>query len=77
MEFVYAANDGMVSWGPTGSTVHMRPNDIWFADDPFVVARPDLFSVTPLVAHSTQNRVAPPATPVGAAQPVKRAARGR
>lgn len=73
MEFVYSANDGMVSWGPTGSTVHMRPNDIWFADDPFVQDRPDLFSATPLVAHSTQNREVPPVTPVQRAKSVVRA----
>jgi len=65
MEFVYSVNNGHVAWGPAGSTVHMAPNDIWFADDPFVLDRPDLFSATPTRVHSTQGRETPPATPVG------------
>lgn len=64
MKFVYSANDGVVFSKFSQSSVAMRPNDIWFADDPFVLDRPDLFSSTPLVVHSTQGRVAPPATPV-------------
>lgn len=64
MEFVYSANDGDVLNNVSGGNIRMRPNDIWFADDPFVVARPDLFSATPLVVHSTTGRAAPPATPV-------------
>lgn len=72
MEFVYSVNDGNVSWGPLGSTVHMRPNDIWRGDDPFVLARPDLFSATPLRVHSTQGIEAPAATPVAPTpEPVK------
>lgn len=76
MEFVYANSDSMVSWGPTGSTVLIRPNQIWFADDPFVLARPDLFSATPLVAHSTTGRLAPDPTPVSAAVRTGRGRRG-
>lgn len=72
MEFVYSANDGNVAWG-NGSWVAMRPNDIWYADDPFVLARPDLFSATPLIVHSTQSRDNPPVTPVQRAKPVVRA----
>lgn len=75
MEFVFAANDGQVSWGPTGGTVWMRPNDLWWADDPFVVARPDLFSSTPTFVHSTSNRPHPSATPLPARRP-KAGARG-
>lgn len=63
MEFVFSANDGIVLWG-NGSTVKMVPNQIWFADDPFVLARPDLFSSTPLVVHSTVGREAPAKTPL-------------
>lgn len=63
MEFVYSVNNGNVAWGP-GSTVNMSPDDVWFADDPFVVARPDLFSQTPLRAHSTIGRDVGPATPL-------------
>jgi len=70
VEYVFSANDGLVRWSDT--RVSMSPNDVWFADDPFVVARPDLFSTTPLVVHSTQGRQAPPAAPLAAA-----AAKGR
>jgi len=72
VEFVYSVNDGFVTWGPTGSSIRMRPNDIWHADDPFVVARPDLFSATPVTVHSTIGKPAPDPTPVAA--PKKRAA---
>lgn len=65
MEFVFSANDGVVLWS-SGSTVRMRPNDVWFADDPFVVARPELFSATPLQVYSTAGRLAPPRTPIEA-----------
>jgi hypothetical protein len=64
MEYVYSVNDGNVTWGPTGSTVKMRPDDVWRADDPFVTSRPDLFSATPLRVHSTQGIQSPPATPI-------------
>lgn len=73
MDYVYSANDGLVLWGPSGSSITMRPNDVWWADDPFVLARPDLFSQTPLVVHSTAGRQAPGHTPLDA----KRKARGR
>jgi len=53
MEYVYSANDGLVIWGPTGSSIRMRPNDIWAADDPFVLARPDLFSAEPIYYETT------------------------
>lgn len=37
-----------------GGRVRLNPADTWNADDPFVKARPDLFSSDPLdVAHST------------------------
>lgn len=79
MKFVYSANEGQVLW-TTGSRVPMHVNQVWFADDPFVLARPDLFSATPLVVHSTEGRDAPPHTPLdlaaaGAAE--ARPARGR
>ena len=64
MEFVYSANDGDVLNNVSGGTIRMRPNDIWFADDPFVLSRPTLFSATPLVVHSTTGREAPPTTPL-------------
>jgi hypothetical protein len=62
--YVYANNDGMVLNEATGGTVMMRPGDVWIADDPFVKSRPDLFSATPTILHSTAGDHRPPATPV-------------
>lgn len=62
--FVYSNNDGMVQNNVGGGSVFLRPGEVWFADDPFVLARPDLFSATPTVVHSTQGRDAPVPTPV-------------
>lgn len=53
MEFVYSANDGLVQNNVNGGTVYLRPGEVWRADDPFVLARPDLFSRVPTVLHST------------------------
>lgn len=78
--YVYANNDGLVLNESSGGTVMMRPGDVWFADDPFVVSRPDLFSASPTLVHSTQGRQSLPATPVTEPAPVvepKKAARAR
>jgi len=64
MEFAFAAINGLVNWGDTGSCVTLRIGDTWWADDPFVKARPDLFSATPLVVHGTQGQEQPAATPL-------------
>ncbi len=65
MEFVFANNDGLVlNHQGDGANVMLHRGDVWFADDPFVVRRPELFSATPLVAFSTVGRVAPPPTPL-------------
>jgi hypothetical protein len=61
-EYVYAASDGLVQNNLNGGTVFLQPGDVWFADDPFVLHRPELFSRTPLRVNSTQGREAPPAT---------------
>lgn len=53
--FVYSANDGHIGMG-TPAGFRMKPNDVWYADDPFVLARPDLFSTTPVLVHSTDGR---------------------
>jgi len=53
MEYVYSANDGMVQNNVAGGSVFMRPGEVWRADDPFVLARPELFSAVPTVLHST------------------------
>jgi hypothetical protein len=64
MEYVYATFAGMVQYGPTGA-VEMNVGDVWYADDPFVVARKDLFSETPVVVRSVVGRPAPAPTPLG------------
>lgn len=70
MEYVYANFAGTVLYAPTGA-VEMGVGDVWFADDPFVAARKDLFSSTPPIVRSTAGREAPPATPLGASKPRK------
>lgn len=54
--YVYANNDGLVLNEVSGGTVMMRPGEVWIADDPFVLARPELFSETPTIVHSTTGR---------------------
>ena len=74
MDYVYSNNDGRVLNNATGGSVWLRPGDVWYADDPFVLSRPDLFSATPTIVHSTQGREPLPATPVEV--PRKARARG-
>ena len=62
--YVYANNDGLVLNEVTGGSVMLRPGEVWFADDPFVQSRRDLFSASPTLVHSTSGRQALPATPV-------------
>lgn len=59
MQYVYSANDGIVANNVSGGSVYMRVGDVWFGDDPFVLARPELFSAEPVVIHSTTGRQAP------------------
>ena len=71
MELVYCnSGPSTVLYGPTGS-VEIEYGEPWFADDPFVVARPDLFSSTPPAVRSTTGRPAPDVTPLGVAKPRK------
>lgn len=79
MEFVFANMDGLVlNYQGDGANVMLHRGDAWFADDPFVVRRPELFSATPLVAFSTVGRLAPPATPLNTvAVPVEEAPKAR
>lgn len=64
--YVYANNDGLVLNEVTGGTVMLTPGQVWFADDPFVQSRRDLFSATPTLVHSTSGRQALTPTPVEA-----------
>jgi hypothetical protein len=71
MEFVYSAVDTVVPYGLPGGTIRLLVDDRWFADDPFVIARPDLFSATPQIVHSTVGRDGPGATAIVVTKPVK------
>lgn len=64
-DYVYSANDGMVA-NHDGGTVFMKPGDVWFADDPFVLARPDLFQATPPIVKSTVGRLPAAEAPIAA-----------
>jgi hypothetical protein len=66
--YVYSANEGLVLNEVQGGTVMMRRGEVWRADDPFVLARPDLFSQTPTVLHSTLGLPQLAVTPIGAKQ---------
>lgn len=51
-EYVHPNCAAVVSY--EGGRVRLNPADTWDAADPFVLARPDLFSSDPIqVAHST------------------------
>lgn len=71
--YVYANTDGRVANTATGGNVMLRPGEAWFADDPFVQSRLDLFSATPTIVHSTVGRTPVPATPVVPVEPAKAA----
>ena len=58
--YVYSANEGLVANNVTGGSVMMRHGDVWYADDPFVKSRPDLFSATPTKVYGTVPRVEDP-----------------
>lgn len=73
--YVYANFSGTVLYAPTGA-VESNAGDVWFADDPFVKARKDLFSSTPPTVRSTVGREAPAATPLGESKPRKTTRRG-
>jgi len=74
--YVYANNDGFVLDEVHGGSVYLRPGEVWFADDPFVQSRRDLFSATPTRVHSTTGREPQSATPVEeVAEPRKARAR--
>ena len=42
-----------------GVLIHMTEGEVWAADDPFVLARPDLFSDSPPVIRRTAPAPAP------------------
>lgn len=55
MEFAYPLVDTCsIAWGEHG--VWIVKDEPWFADDPFVQAHPDMFSLTPPRVRSTTGR---------------------
>lgn len=55
MEFAYTLADACsYAWGSGG--VWLTKDEPWFADDPFVMAHPELFSATPPRVRSTVGR---------------------
>ncbi len=54
--FVFANCDASVY--EDGRRYHLNIDAIWSADDPFVKARPDLFSATPRKVNSSAVKVA-------------------
>ena len=48
---MYASAECVVRW--EGLSIHLTPGAPWDASDPFVRARPELFSETPTTIHRT------------------------
>lgn len=48
-----------VAVGYAGGVIHLSTRDVWAADDPFVQARPELFSDTPAVTVVRRTAAAP------------------
>ena len=75
--YVYANTDGRVANNASGGNVMLRPGEVWFADDPFVQSRPELFSASPTIVHSTVGRTPLPATAVDLVEvPARKRTRG-
>ena len=49
--FKFAKASAMIGW--KGNPISLVEGSIWRADDPFVVAHPDMFSDTPSVLESS------------------------
>ena len=73
MDYVYANNDGLVLNEVQGGSVMMTPNDVWDRDHPFVQARRDLFSATPVRVITLAGLQQLPATPVEETRKARRA----
>jgi hypothetical protein len=55
MEYVFTLPESCsVAWGAHG--VWLSAGEAWFADDPFVKAHPEMFSVVPPRVRSTEGR---------------------
>jgi hypothetical protein len=54
MSLVFAVLSGAVRHG--GAVYHIEKDAVWESSDPFVVARPDLFSDRPSMVHGTAGK---------------------
>jgi hypothetical protein len=52
VDIVFALMDG-ISYSQDSAVVTTARGQVWYADDPFVKQRPDIFSATPPVIHNT------------------------
>lgn len=59
MKYVYALSTGTVVNPATGLKVRLTELEPWDATDPFVLARPDLFSEAPRIVRRTVPASAP------------------
>lgn len=51
--YVFPRSVGVVHWN--GGLVRLNAGQVWAADDPFVKARPELFSVSPEFLSTTRD----------------------
>lgn len=74
MQIVYAAA-ACSSRNTDGTPVRLIAGEAWWADDPFVLAHPELFSSVPPVIRGTTSQTRPPVETATAVPGMKR--RGR
>lgn len=55
-----------------GGVVSLNRGEVWYADDPFVIKRPDLFDAAPPIVHSTVTRAAPESAPLASPNRTRR-----
>lgn len=66
--YAFAALTAALRW--QGTTVRLTEGEAWDADDPLVVARPDLFRPEPSVVRSTAGK---PVRRTRSARPIEQA----
>lgn len=68
--FVFAATTAVVFWN--GERVRLHRDDIWYANDPLVKARPELFTDRPQVIRGSGVTVETATAEPGEKRPVRR-----
>jgi len=53
-KYVFSRGECSTVNSKTGLIVRLQTNQVWAADDPFVLANPGLFSESPSVIHRTE-----------------------